>query len=292
MLGYSQAQLCASISDTAINAFVLFAVISAYQIVFAGYLVAKSSMPEHIRWMVYTTYTRWCTGQLMMSEYGGLLGQQGDLFLTLYDYDNMDFYRSRNVLCVYLAGFQLLIFLAFLPRRSSVGVISVEEANLLIHPNQSKIKDSNEVVQNKLLIKNDDCEKDIENGIKEDLLDGDEYHVPIKSRSSFADRATDVLCRVPSLHMDILNPQGSTGSRSKSHDSHHSNHYTGEEIECHISKTLPKSKQVNFVFRNVNYMIAGHKYLLQDVNGAVSSGELCAVMGSTGSGNDIQKWQI
>jgi hypothetical protein len=47
----------------------------------------------------------------MMSEYGRLLGQQEDLFLTLYDYDNMDFYRSRNVLCVYLAGFQIINFL-------------------------------------------------------------------------------------------------------------------------------------------------------------------------------------
>ncbi len=42
----------------------------------------------------------------------------------------------------------------------------MEEANLLIHPNQSKVRDSNEVVQNKLLMTNHDCDKDIENGIK------------------------------------------------------------------------------------------------------------------------------
>jgi hypothetical protein len=143
-LGYSQAQFCAQVTTSAINGFVLFSIFSAFQILFSGYLVAKSYLPEPIRWVLYTTYTRWTTGQLMMNEYDGLMGYQGNLFLMLYDYDNMEFHRSRNVLIAYFIGFQLLIFLSVIPRYSRLKTLNETEAKVVMDAETTpKLNESN-----------------------------------------------------------------------------------------------------------------------------------------------------
>ena len=61
-LGYAQAQLCAHISYSAIQGFVIMAVLCVYQLVFSGYFTEKSDLPRSLRWAVYTSFMRWCTG--------------------------------------------------------------------------------------------------------------------------------------------------------------------------------------------------------------------------------------
>lgn len=134
LLGYSGAQLCATVSNSAINGFILFALFTSLQIATSGYLVTKSGLPVPLRWTVYSGFLRWVVGQLMENEFEGfgtLGGYQGTIQLAMYDYENMVFHRSRDVLVGWWFGFQVIVFIAMIKWPSSVPRVTVEQDNAL-----------------------------------------------------------------------------------------------------------------------------------------------------------------
>ena len=255
LIGYAQSQFCAQISSSAINGFILFAVIGAYEIVFAGFLIAKETLQPHVRWMVYTTYTRWATGQLMKNEFENLLGFQGPAFLSLYNYENMDFWRSRDVLLGFFFGFQLLIFLCVIPWRGKLNIVpdgDTDHIKYLLEDKRGQV--ASDIESGSALPTNGS------HGVINVLVESKQEPFPL----SIEPRSQDKL------------QTDSNGTKLKSTT-------IDEDVYDDIT-ALPASKQVRFSFHNIGYAVGGGKVLLQNVDGFVKPGELTCVMGSTGSG--------
>lgn len=261
LIGYSQSQFCAQVSSSAINGFILFAIISAYEITFTGFLISKDSLQPHIRWMVYSTYTRWSTGQLMYNEFHDLLGKQGKLFLDLYNYENMEFWRSRDVLFAFLLGFQLLIFLSVIPWGGELKRV--------------KDADTDHVPPSTIAEERDNTAKEM------DLEAATSTGRNTSSTTSSAKKNTMDMRSLLSNGEFAMNievecqPEDSSGRVSKP--------VVELDVYDDISP-LPAYKQVTFAFHNIGYVVSGGKVLVQNVDGFVCPGELTCVMGSTGSG--------
>jgi ABC-type transport system involved in cytochrome bd biosynthesis fused ATPase/permease subunit len=235
-LGYAQAQLCAHISHSAIQGFVIMAVLCCYQLVFSGYFVEKHDLPEWMRWAVYTSFMRWCTGQLMMNQFGGYLRHQGDLVISLFEYSNFEFGRSKVWVLLYFIGLELVILIALFIPKPTVSKLSPEDAAAAIATGVS-VDGSNP-----LHAGGGEKEKEKEEDSSPSAMPVDDFQL----------EKDDVFT---------------------------------------AAKALPQSKQVDFLFRGVTYTLqetskndTEPKRLLRGIDGAVRAGELCAVMGMSGSG--------
>lgn len=256
MLGYAQAQLCAQVSRSAIQGFVLMAILCCSQLLFSGYLIDKESLPESLRWAVYSSFMRWVTGQIMMNEFDGLLGYQGNIVLELWGYNNFEFYRSRNMCLLYFFGLEFLIFLAVFFPLSSVTKI------------QQPSTETEPVIE-------EGCDGRDEGGetVSTTCYSDDKV---LLSKHIVGDK-----CVVRSVPLAL------------------------EEGIC-LPQALPldQSSRVDFVFCGITYALfqpaargEGSRgmlsleeeviWLLKGVDGCVLAGEMCAVMGLSGSGKHL-----
>lgn len=227
--GYAQAQLCAHVSRSAIQGFILMAVFSCLQLLFSGYLITYSDLPDWLEWGVFASFMRWCTGQIMVNEFSNLLKYQGDIIIELWDYQHFKFWRSRDVLFLYFIGLELLILLALLiPKRKIQRMDSPENVRISCA----------EVINNPLAHSQQRC---IERELDEE-----------KEVEKEAFKQSDAYLE----HDDVFK----------------------------AATALPESRKVDFVFQNVSYTLESGKTLLFGIDGCVKSGELCALMGLSGSG--------
>lgn len=242
-LGYAQAQLCAHISHSAIHGFVIMAVLCCYQLVYSGYFVEKHDLPEWMRWMVYTSFMRWCTGQLMMNQFGGYLRHQGDLVLSLFEYSNFEFGRSKIWVLLYFIGLELVILLALFIPKPTASKLSADDAAAALSSGSFVNDRSNPLEKSNPLHGSAEEKEEVESGPS----------MPSTAMDDFQLEKDDVFT---------------------------------------AAKPLPKSRQVDFMFRRVTYTLretvsgsTERKQLLKGIDGAVQAGELCAVMGMSGSGS-------
>ena len=234
-LGYGQAQLCAHISPSAISGLIYMTVLSGYQLIFSGYFVEQSELPEGLRWAVYSSFMRWSTGQLMMNQFGGYLRRQGDIVLQLFEYEHFKFSKSSLILAMYFLGLEIFILLMlYFPKPTATHVEDVDtEDKSAVHKS------------------------------------------PLHRKSR--DNSNGLVCQKEEPHQHA--------SQAPVDDFN----YEKDDV-FKAAKTLPRSRIVDFQFQQVTYTLTGKlgsskgKELLKGVDGAVNAGELCAVMGMSGSG--------
>lgn len=234
-----QAQLCAHVSGTAIQGFVLMAVLSCLQLLFSGYIITYSDMPDWLEWGVFGSFMRFCTGQLMSNEFSNYLGYQGDLILYFWDYQHFKFWRTRNVLFFYYFGLELLVLCTLLLPKSHVTRMPAE--------------DNNEAAG--AILSSD-------TGNPLSAADTDNFEG--------AKREGDV--------------EHKSFNQERTHGDDGVSLEQGDIFQA--SRQLPKSCEVTFVFKEVVYTLkdSSRKDLLKGISGVVRPGELCAVMGLSGSG--------
>ena len=211
------------------------AVLSCLQLLFSGYIITYSDMPDWLEWGVFGSFMRFCTGQLMSNEFSNYLGYQGDLILYFWDYQHFKFWRTRNVLFFYYFGLELLVLCTLLLPKSKVKKIPIAEETETVES----------ITGNPLSV------GDIGN-YEGTLREGDLEHESINQEKVHGDN-------------DVALEQGDI---------------------FQASRQLPKSCEVTFVFKEVTYTLkdSNHKELLKGISGVVKPGELCAVMGLSGSG--------
>lgn len=223
------------------------AVLCCYQLVFSGYFVEKSDLPQWLRWAVYTSFMRWTTGQLMMNQFGGYLRHQGDLVLELFEYENFEFWRSSQVVAVYFIGLELLMLITlFLPRPTATKVSS------------EVIKDAASITENPIVgdlatVQQGGAKSADEASCHQSTAD---LHIP-------GDRSTPVIVDDFLLEKDDVFTAAKSLPDSKKVD------FLFRQITYTLQCKLDGTEG---------------KQLLKGIDGAVHSGELCAVMGMSGSG--------
>lgn len=241
---HAQAQLCAHVSSSAIQGFILMAVLSCLQLLFSGYIITYADMPGWLEWAVFGSFMRFCTGQLMANEFSNFLGYQGDIILYFWDYQHFKFWRTRNVLFFYFFGLELLVLLTLLIPKSEVKKMdSVEQ--LQAHAGSSEIESGCHPTDNPLV------QTDHSRPYDDSFCSNNDAH---KMNTEEAYGASDGNLE----HEDIFKASKSLPS------------------SCAVNFVF---KEVTYTLKG-----GSKKELLKGISGIIKPCELCAVLGLSGSG--------
>lgn len=287
LLGYSQAKLCALLTPNSQTAFVYYALLISLEMVLSGFLIFPDNAPDYLKWTMDLMFTRWAVYGLLFNQFHnfkengnlfeGILNNQGDLVLQFYGLSSYDITRCIWILTIFFAVMEFMVIIAMLPPRNLLSKLdSLPEASIQCHGEAA-----------------DQAISEISQSLQIDLIStsrGDTF-----SSKSFVDRFSipTVLSQfTPSLiepydklttssnriQPQLLAPDGRILNRRT---------YTEPRDSCRVSDILEPQSRGQLLFRDVTYSIQKNGEsvrLLQGISGLVSSGELCAIMGSSGAG--------
>ena len=111
-VGYSQVKVASWYCHDGIQAFVVFSIIVAIQVLFSGYVVTRNSTVDWLSWACHLSVVFWGTGLLMENELQEY--PQGESILLPY-YDYYDETAGVLVLVVTWIVFELLVLYLMWP---------------------------------------------------------------------------------------------------------------------------------------------------------------------------------
>jgi hypothetical protein len=120
ILGYNQALLCSWFANDALTAFVYFAMICIFEIVFSDFVIPHSEYKTYIRWIPNVTFTKWSIAQTIYNQFNDFKYREGDVVLDYYDFDNMKFSYTLLILISYVIILELFILYFMLPAKTKL----------------------------------------------------------------------------------------------------------------------------------------------------------------------------
>jgi ABC-type lipoprotein export system ATPase subunit len=133
LLGFALSHLFTELSRSMIMAFLSFTMAGALQILFCGFFMAKSRIPECLRWLCNCSFMYWVVGQLVYNSWYGYKGQQGMIVLLFYGYDGMEEAQTYKALFIYVLVLECLVLLVTLPALlNGLERISADETEMLL----------------------------------------------------------------------------------------------------------------------------------------------------------------
>lgn len=281
LLGYSQAKLCALLSPNSQTAFVYYALLMSFEMILSGFLIFPENAPIYLKWTIDIMFTRWAVYALLFNQFNnfkddgnlleGILNNQGELVLQFYGISSYDVARSILFLVFFLVVFEVLVMLALFPGRDRlVKLSSLTEATHLWDLNDTSppLSVTSQSLQIDLISTDTISSKSI---VERFSLSTVFTHFPPSLVEPY-DKMTI------SSNQTTFQSDGRVVFRQT---------YTETRDSCRVSDVLDLHSRAEFLFRRINYSF--HKggddiRLLHGISGLVSSGELCAIMGSSGAG--------
>jgi ABC-type multidrug transport system ATPase subunit len=288
-LGFSQAKLCALLSPDSQTAFIYFALLISFEMILSGFLIFPEDAPDYLKWTMDIMFTRWAVYGLLYNQFNnfkengditnGILNDQGELVLNLYGLSSFDILRSLWILGVYLVGLEVLVIISMLPKTNRLKLMTSSSDSSSL---QWNIEEGSGVASG------------TSQSLQIDLLSNSNRET-LSSRSFFDRFSIPEVVSQVTPH--LIEPYNRMTASSSQHDSQVLTSegrlvprltHTEPRDSCRVSDLLESHQRAELLFRNVTYTIKGSKteevQLLHGISGVVRSGELCAIMGSSGAG--------
>lgn len=294
-LGHSQAKLCAFLSPNSETAFVYYALLMSFELILSGFLIFPDDAPIYFKWTMDIMFTRWAIYGLLYNQFNnfkengdllnGILNNQGEIVLNFYGLSSFDIFRSIWILGIYFIGLEILVIISMLPKRDKlIKVISLSNSNILWdieeqhhhqQQGQGQISGTSQSLQIDL----------ISNSINETHSSKslfERFSIPTivsQVTPSLIEPYGKRMTSFSQMDSQFLTPEGRLAPRLT---------HTEPRDSWRVSTALELHLRANLIFRKVSYIIKNKKgediKLLQEISGVVKSGELCAIMGSSGAG--------
>jgi ABC-type multidrug transport system fused ATPase/permease subunit len=288
-LGFSQAKLCALLSPDSQTAFIYFALLISLEMILSGFLIFPEDAPVYLKWTMDIMFSRWAVSGLLFNQFNnfkengdianGILSNQGELVLNLYGLSSYDIWKSIWILCVYLVGLEVLVIISVMPKINRLKLMtSLSDSSRLWNIEEEAVVASG-----------------TSQSLQIDLISNSNRDRDTLSSKSFFDRFS-IAEAVGQVTPNLVEPYNRMTASSSQHDSQLLTSegrlaprltHTEPRDSCRVSDVLEPYQRADLVFRNVSYTIKNKTeevQLLRGVSGVVKSGELCAIMGSSGAG--------
>jgi hypothetical protein len=300
ILGYSQAKLCALLSPNGQTAFVYYALLISCEMILSGFLIFPKDAPIYLKWTMDLIFSRWAVYGLLYNQFNnyketsefanGMQSYQGELVLKYYGLSSYDLPRSIWILVIYLVGLELMVMYSMLPKTNKLRRYS--------SLTDSSIHLDVEDPHGPAVVTATPLYSESSQSLQIDLISDDPTRTSTRNAQSISSAifnriSLSSLSVVSQLTSHLIEPydkipsqQHPPGSEGRVDPRQPS--YTEPRETCRVSDILEPKTRAELIFKNVSYQVQNSKgkeiKLLQGVTGIVKSGELCAIMGSSGAG--------